>query len=71
MKTKFDAAIRFKLEARRGDWAEISRCSGVSHSWLSKFVNHHIPNPGLRTLEKLEAVLSEAESDTTQEVTHG
>jgi len=71
MNTKFDAAIRTKLEERRGDWAEISRRSGVSHSWLSKFVNHRIPNPGLRTLEKLQAVLPVADDGALQEVSHG
>lgn len=71
MKTKFDATIRTKLEARRGDWAEISQRSGVSHSWLSKFVNHKIPNPGLRTLEKLEAALSGKAVHARPKVSHG
>ena len=57
MQTSFDTTLKVALEARRGDWAEISRLSGVSHSWLSKFVNGHIPNPGLRTLEKLDCAL--------------
>lgn len=57
MQTSFDTTLKVALEARRGDWAEISSLSGVSHSWLSKFVNGHIHNPGLRTLEKLDCAL--------------
>lgn len=68
MPTKFDTAIRAQLEKRRGEWPEIGKQSGVSHSWLSKFTNHRIPNPGLRTLEKLAAVLSDT---TSQEASHG
>ncbi|WP_312587411.1 helix-turn-helix domain-containing protein [Comamonas terrigena] len=62
----FDMVIRAQLEKRRGEWIVIAERSGVSHSWLSKFANHRIPNPGLRTLEKLAAVLSD--TPTTQEV---
>lgn len=68
MPEKIDIAIRAQLEQRRGEWPEIAKRSGVSHSWLSKFTNHRIPNPGLRTLEKLAAVLSDA---VTQEASHG
>ena len=57
MQISFDTTLKVALKARRGDWAEISSLSGVSHSWLSKFVNGHIPNPGLRTLEKLDCAL--------------
>jgi transcriptional regulator with XRE-family HTH domain len=69
MNTSFDAEIRAQLAARRGDWAEVSKVSGVSHSWISKFVNNRIPNPGLRTLEKLAAVLPVAQ--VGREVSHG
>ncbi len=41
------------LEARRGDWPTVSQRAGVSYSWLSKFVRGKIPNPGLRTLERV------------------
>ena len=53
-----DAQIRKALEGCRGDWGTISQQAGVSHSWLSKFVNGHIPNPGLTTLRKVEAALA-------------
>ena len=54
---KFDTAIRSRLEARRGEWPDIAKQAGVSHSWLSQFMRGLIPNPGIRTLEKLDAVL--------------
>ena len=43
------------LQKRRGEWNDIGADpkSGVSYSWLSKFANGHIQNPGylkLRTL---------------------
>lgn len=57
MSAKFDIAIRDRLSQRRGEWSEIAQQSGVSHSWISKFVNGRIPNPGYATLEKLSAVL--------------
>ena len=36
---------------------EISRLSGLSYAWLKKFKADQIPNPGVRTLEKLLDVL--------------
>lgn len=52
-----ESDLRSKLIARRGEWASIAQVSGVSHSWISKFVNNHIPNPGLRTLASIQACL--------------
>lgn len=57
MSTKFDTDIKRRLELRRGDWLEIAKKAGVSHSWISKFVNGHIANPGYATLVKLAAAL--------------
>lgn len=57
MHTKLDTAIRARLAARKGGWLEIAERAGVSHSWMSKFMNGHIKNPGIRTLEKLDAAL--------------
>lgn len=55
MALEIDLATRDLLNKRRGDWAEIAKESGVSYSWLSKFVNGHIPNPGLETIKKVHA----------------
>lgn len=52
-----DAAIRRALEGCRGDWKAIADDAGVSHSWLSKFVNEHIPNPGYTTLRKVREAI--------------
>lgn len=57
MSIKLDEAIRVRLAAKKGDWSGIALRAGVSHSWMSKFVNGHIHNPGIRTLEKLDAAL--------------
>jgi len=55
-----DARVRDALIARKGDWAAVAKDSGVSYSWLSKFVNGHIDNPGFATLTKLDACLTKA-----------
>lgn len=63
MQINLDRDVLTKLEARRGDWQSIARTSGVSYSWLSKFANGHIGNPGYSTLKKLmEALNTDAES---------
>jgi transcriptional regulator with XRE-family HTH domain len=49
-----DEAVLQQLKARKGEWKRIADESKVvSYSWISKFVNNHIPNPGLRTLREL------------------
>lgn len=53
MDKPLDAIVRELLEARKGEWQAIAAEANVSHSWLSKFVNGHIPNPGLATLTKV------------------
>jgi transcriptional regulator with XRE-family HTH domain len=58
MNTSLDLEIRKALESKRGEWQAIAAASGVSYSWLSKFVNGHIPNPGYETLKKLGAALA-------------
>lgn len=52
-----DALVRDELNRRRGEWQRIATESGVSYSWLSKFVNEHIDNPGYETLKRLHAYL--------------
>lgn len=48
-----DAEVRALLEERRGSWDAIHKETGISHSWISKFVNRKIPNPGYHTLKRL------------------
>lgn len=60
MDTPLDARVRALLKTRKGEWLAISKGSGVSYSWLSKFFNGHIENPGYVTLTKLLAYLERA-----------
>jgi transcriptional regulator with XRE-family HTH domain len=62
MNPSLDTKIRTALESKRGDWQTIASESGVSYSWLSKFANGHIPNPGYETLKKLAKVLDVKEA---------
>ena len=62
MTTNLDSKIKDLLNAKRGDWPQIASASGVSYSWLSKFVNGHIPNPGYTTLVKLHECLKSQRS---------
>lgn len=65
MSQLFDSQLRDLLVQRRGDWADIAAGSGVSYSWLSKFANSHIPNPGFATLCKLHDYLKPARKPKT------
>lgn len=53
MSKNLDEQVRAGLCSRRGDWLQIAQAADVSHSWISKFVNRRIPNPGYATLTKL------------------
>ena len=66
MSTTLDTEIRDALEARRGDWPAIAKQSNVSYSWISKFVNGHIENPGYETLKQLHAYLFATQPATQQ-----
>jgi transcriptional regulator with XRE-family HTH domain len=58
MHTNLDQDVLSLLQSQKGDWLAIARDSGVSYSWLSKFSNGHISNPGFATLLKLHKVLA-------------
>lgn len=49
------------MGSRKGDWQEIARDADISYSWLSKFFNGHIDNPGYMTLRKIHARLTQRE----------
>lgn len=51
------SALISALDRHRGNWPEIAASAEVSYSWLSKFANNHIPNPGVVTLDKLAAAI--------------
>lgn len=61
MNKDLDEEVLELLERRRGDWQAVAAASGVSYSWLSKFANRHIGNPGIETLKKLRSALIDAE----------
>ena len=76
MTTNLDQIVLGLLEARRGDWQTVATASGVSYSWLSKFANGHIDNPGFATLMKLHAELIKpglptASENATDPITEG
>lgn len=60
MDESLDIEVRRLLEARRGEWQLIAKdaAADVSYSWLSKFVNGHIENPGYATLRRLKEYLT-------------
>jgi transcriptional regulator with XRE-family HTH domain len=58
MSTPIDAQVRALLLQRKGEWKRIADESRVSYSWISKFVNGHIKNPGFATLSGLHAYLT-------------
>ena len=57
MNTNLDQEVLALLKKRKGDWQTVAAASGVSYSWLSKFANGHIGNPGFDTLKKLHTAL--------------
>lgn len=48
-------------QRHKGDWVALAAESGVSYSWLTKFAQGHIPNPGIATLAKLTAAIERRE----------
>ena len=50
--------VRAQLLERRGEWPNIAKQADVSHSWISKFANKRIPNPGYATLARLNEFMS-------------
>jgi transcriptional regulator with XRE-family HTH domain len=57
MNKDLDEIVLELLAARKGDWQALADAADVSHSWLSKFFNGHIPNPGFATLKRLHEQL--------------
>ncbi len=62
MNTRADTALDVQVKALleksdRSEWHEIAERAEVSHSWLYKFVNGHIDNPGYKTLTRLKSAM--------------
>lgn len=62
MNTNLDKTVLDLLGERKGEWQAVAASSGVSYSWLSKFFNGHIPNPGIETLKKLHEELAKKQA---------
>lgn len=62
MDKTLDIEVRRLLDARKGDWQTVAAKTGVSYSWLSKFFNGHIDNPGYQTLKGLHDYLIASEA---------
>lgn len=45
------------LQRRKGDWPAIAEKADVSYSWLTKFAQGKINNPGIRTVDRLKTIL--------------
>ncbi len=54
---RLDKAVKALLKRSKGDWVRVANASGVSYSWISKFMNGHVANPGLETLLAVKKVL--------------
>lgn len=62
-----DVEVRDLLGARKGEWQSVASKAGISYSWLSKFFNGHIDNPGYQTLRTLHAVLVKSAEEIAPE----
>ena len=77
MDINLDQSVLSLLKIRKGDWRAVALAAEVSYSWLSKFANGHIPNPGYATLSRLHKVLQQPISPAspaqaaTDSVAHG
>jgi hypothetical protein len=45
--------IRNSLEDSKGNWPQICEETGIDYSWLTKFAQGLIPNPGYRKVDAL------------------
>ncbi|CAB3660248.1 hypothetical protein LMG26696_03332 [Achromobacter pulmonis] len=52
--------VRSQLLARKGSWPAICEEAGVSYSWLTKYAQGKITNPGSRQLEAVSRCLGGA-----------
>ena len=45
------------LRRRKREWAQIARTAQISRPWIYRFCDGKIKNPGVHTLERVEAAL--------------
>lgn len=63
--------VRSKLLARKGSWPAICEEAGVSYSWLTKYAQGKITNPGSRQLEAVSRCLGDAGNQLPVDVSAG
>ena len=51
--------LRSELRSHRGSFPSISRASGLSYSWLTKFYAGKMRNPTVGSLDRLKRALDE------------
>jgi transcriptional regulator with XRE-family HTH domain len=66
MDESLDTEVKALLEAHKGQWQSIATKADVSYSWLSKFVNGKIDNPGYATLKRLRDCLAKPSTQPAQ-----
>lgn len=47
-------SVRSEFHARKGEWPQIAATTGYSYSWLCKFAQRQMTNPGVKCLEAIE-----------------
>lgn len=55
--------VRERLKQHKGSYPRIATESGVSKIWISRFTRGDFDNPGVRTLDKIEAWLDAHSAD--------
>ena len=51
------------LRPRQHRWTEIAVSAKVSRSWIQRFMHGQIPNPGIKTLDKVWGALERLQDD--------
>ena len=49
--------IKAALDSRRGTWRQVCEDTGLDYSWLTKFAQGQIKNPGYRKIQTLAGYL--------------
>lgn len=55
--------LRERVRAQRGHYTALSRASGMSVSWLSKFGRGRYASPGVVTVQRLAVALDALEKE--------
>lgn len=49
--------VRDRLQERKGEWPHIADATSISYSWLCKFGQGKMTNPGVKRLETIDRFL--------------